>query len=157
VRRLLITAVTFAAVAAVAGVAASASPDRWTQCEAATGVDRGQVNCLGTLPPSHRRVVLRSRNGSSERGVAFVTFGHHQTKVTISLIGAPPGVRQPAHISKGGCLGRIVARLGSVVSGKRLTKVAPLAHFSGLAVVIHASTAEGAAVVECGVIPRHHR
>jgi hypothetical protein len=120
-------------------------------------VDRGQANCVGTLPASRRRVVLKSRNGSSEHGVAFLTFGLHQTKVEISLTGAPPGVRQPAHIRKGGCLGRIVARLGSVVSGRRLAKVARLVHRSGFAIVVRASTAEGAAVVACGLIPRHHR
>jgi hypothetical protein len=154
VRRVLVPALVVAAVAALLTGAASGSPARSTQCEVATGAD---WVCIGTLPSSRAKVVLKSRNGSSERGLARVTFGFHQTKVVIRLSGAPSGVSQPAQILRGGCSGRVLARLGSVVNGRSLAKVKPLKHLSGLAIAVHASTAEGAPVVACGVIPRHHR
>jgi hypothetical protein len=144
-------------MAAVAGGAASGSPDRRSACEAATGVDGGRIVCLGSLPSSHARVVLKSRNGSSERGIALVTHGFHETKVVIRLTGAPSGVGQPARIRRGGCLGKTLVSLGNVVNGRRLAKVAPIPHVSGFAIVVHASTTDGAEIVACGVVPRHHR
>jgi len=157
VRRLLGPALAFAAVAAVLTSAASGSSSSRNECEAAARVAGGEWVCVGTVPSSQRRVVLKSRNGSSERGVARVTFGLHQTKVVIRLSGAPSGVRQPALIRKGGCLGRILTRLGNIANGTTLAQVKPLLHRSGLAIVVHASTAKGAEVVACGVIPRHHK
>jgi hypothetical protein len=111
---------------------------------------------VGTLPSSRARVVLKSRNGSGEHGVARVTFGLHQTKVVIQLSGAPSGVTQPAQILRGGCSGRVMARLGNVANGRSVAKVKPLKHLSGLAIAVHASNAEGALLVACGVIPRRH-
>jgi hypothetical protein len=137
-------------------VGASAAPSRGSKCEVAGRTDGGQTVCIGTLPASRSTVTLKSQNGSSEHGVAVVTFGFHQTKVVITLSGAPAGVRQPARIRRGGCLGPSVSSLGNVVNGKRSAKVGPLPHVSGYSIVVHASTAPGAAIVACGVIPPYH-
>ncbi len=138
-----------AGVGVLAGTA-SAAPLRGDGCESVSLV------CVGTLPTSHARVLLRSRNGSSEQGVAFVKLGIHDTEVVIRLKGAPAGVRQPAHIRLGGCNGKLFAPLGNVVGGRRTATVEPLAHTTGFAIVVRASTEKGAPVVACGVVPRHH-
>jgi hypothetical protein len=121
---------------------------RTGECEAA-----GKV-CLGTLPSSHKRVVLRSVNGSGERGVAAVVLGFHETKVTLRLRGAPTGVRQAVHILTGGCGGRILLRLGAILDGKGTRRAGPISHLSGYAIAVHASTPD-TAVVACGVVPRY--
>jgi hypothetical protein len=157
VRRLFVAALAFVAITAALSSAAAGSPDGRNECEAATRVAGGKWVCVGTLPSSQRRVVLKSRNGSSERGVASVTFGIHQTKVAIRLSGAPFGATQPALIRRGGCLGRVIARLGSVANGTSVAKAKPLTHRSGLAIAVLASTAKEAALVACGVIPHHQR
>ncbi len=110
--------------------------------------------CMGTLPSSHERVVLTSRHGSGERGVASITLGLHQTKVVFRLTGAPAGVRQTVRILRGGCAGSVLLRLGTIVDGKGVRRADPISHLSGFAVVVHASTDRGAAVVACGVVPR---
>lgn len=145
-RRVLAVAVVAAAVAAVA---AAGAPARSGECEAV-----GKV-CLGTLPSSHKRVVLKSRNGSAERGVASVTLGIHQTRVVFRLSGAPQGVRQPVRLLEGGCGGRLLTSLGTIVDGKGVSRADPISHLSGFAIVVHETTAAGATVVACGVVPRY--
>jgi hypothetical protein len=135
--------------AAAAAVVAAGAQARGTECEAV-----GKV-CLGTLPSSHTRVVLKSRNGSSERGVAGVTLGFHETKVVFRLSGAPRGVRQTVNIRRGGCAGKVLRRLGSILDGRGVTRANPMAHLSGYAVVVHETTADGARIVACGVVPRY--
>jgi hypothetical protein len=132
-----------------AAVAAAGAQARGSECEAV-----GRV-CLGTLPSSHARVVLESRNGSSERGVAGVTLGFHETKVVFRLSGAPRGVRQTVNIRRGGCAGKVLRQLGSIVDGKGVTRANPMQHLSGYAVVVHETTAAGARIVACGVVPRY--
>jgi hypothetical protein len=155
-RRLSALAAPAAAVCLTAA-AANASPSRGNDCEAVAKNERGQTVCLGVLPSSHSTVKLKSFNGSGEHGVAAVTFGLHETKVVITLKGAPHGVRQLARIRRGGCFGRSGLILGNVANGQNFAKVGPLPHVSGYSIVIHASTVQGARIVACGVIPRHHR
>jgi hypothetical protein len=139
-------AATLVAVAAAAVVAAGA-PARSGECEAA-----GKV-CLGTLPSSHAHVVLKSRNSSSERGVARVTLGFHETQVVFRLKGAPAGVRQAVDVLRGGCGGKLLARLGSIVDGRGIARGNPIGHLSGYAIVVRETTAGGAQIVACGVVP----
>jgi hypothetical protein len=136
---------------AVAGaaVAAAGAPARSGECETA-----GKV-CLGTLPSSHKRVVLKSRNGSAELGIASVTLGIHQTRVVFRLSGAPPGVRQAVRLLLGGCRGKQLSRLGTILDGKGVSLADPISHLSGFAIVVHETTAAGATVVACGVVPRY--
>ena len=136
-------------VAAAAAIGAGGAQARGNECEAV-----GKV-CLGTLPSSHTRVVLKSRNGSSERGVAGVTLGFHETKVVFRLTGAPRGVRQTVNIRRGGCAGKVLRHLGSIVDGRGITRANAMQHLSGYAVVVHETTAAGARVVACGVVPRY--
>jgi hypothetical protein len=132
---------------AAATVAAAHAPARSNECEAV-----GRV-CLGTLPSSHTRVALKSRNGSGERGIAGITLGFHETKVVFRLSGAPRGVRQAVNIFRGGCSGRILRRLGSIVNGAGVARADPMNHLSGYAVAVHESTAPGARIVACGAVP----
>jgi hypothetical protein len=155
-KRALPVALASAALCLPAG-AAMASPARGNGCEALTGTDGGQTVCIGTLPSSRSKVVLKSQNGSGEHGVAVVTFGFHETKVVITLNGAPAGVGQPARIRRGGCFGPTVSSLGNIVNGKHSVKIGPLPHVSGYSIVVHSSTAPGAGIVACGVIPPHHK
>ena len=141
-----------------AALTAAGAPARSGECEAA-----GKV-CLGTLPSSHARVVLRSRNGSREQGVARITLGLHQTQVDFSLSGAPGGVRQTVNLLRGGCGGKVrlrtrarlrLLRLGSILNGKGVARGDPIEHLSGYAIVVHETTAGGARIVACGVVPRY--
>lgn len=132
-----------------AALTAAGAPARSGECEAA-----GKV-CLGTLPSSHARVVLKSRNGSSEQGVARITLGFHQTQVVFSLSGAPGGVRQTVNLLGGGCGGKVLLRLGSILNGKGVARGDPIEHLSGYAIVVHETTAGGARIVACGVVPRY--
>jgi hypothetical protein len=140
------TALLLATVAAAATTAGAQA--RGNECEAV-----GKV-CLGTLPSSHTRVVMKSRNGSSERGVAGVTLGFHETKVAFRLTGAPAGVRQSVRVLRGGCGGKVLLHLGSIVNGRGVTRANPIQHLSGYAIVVHETTANGARIVACGVVPR---
>ena len=136
--------------AAVAAAAlATGASSRSGECEVA-----GRV-CLGTLPTSHAHVVLTSRNGSSERGIARVTLGFHETQVVFRLKGAPAGVRQAVNVLRGGCGGKLLVRLGSIVDGKGTARGNPIEHLSGYAVVVHEGTGDGARIVACGVVPRY--
>ena len=134
---------------AVAAVAAGGLQARSNGCEAVGNV------CLGTLPSSHTRVVLKSRNGSSERGTAGVTLGFHETKVVFRLRGAPRSVRQTVNILRGDCGGKVLRRLGSIVNGTGVTRADPMQHLSGYAITVHETTAAGARIVACGVVPRY--
>lgn len=111
--------------------------------------------CLGSIAPSRVRVALRSRNGSREHGAAFVTLGLHETKFVIRLRRAPHGTRQPAALRSGSCRspGRIVYPLGNVVDGRREARLDPDARVTGLVLTVRESTAAGAPVVACGLVP----
>ena len=133
-------------VASIAASVTAGAAARSGECEAA-----GKV-CLGTLPSSHSRVVLKSVNGSSEHGVAEITFGFHETKVVLRLRGAPAGA-QAVHVLAGGCAGKVVKRLGAIVGGRGTRSAGPLRHVSGYAIAVRSSTA-GSAIVACGVVTR---
>jgi hypothetical protein len=141
-----------AAAVAVVAAGAGASPDRAGECNA---VAHGANVCYGTLPPLRRQVMLTSRNGARDHGVASITFGIHDTLVSLKLKGAPKGVRRTAFIRLGGCWGRSVAfPLGNVTHGRRVVRVGIMPRDTGVAIVVrtlHAATA--GAVVACGVIP----
>jgi hypothetical protein len=128
------------------GLAAARTLARSHDCLVAGNV------CLGSLPPSQKRVILKSRNGSGEHGVAAVTLGLHETKVVFRLTGAPAGVRQTARILKGGCGGKVLQWLGTIVDGKGVARADPLSRLSGFAIVVHATSDSGAAIVACGVV-----
>jgi hypothetical protein len=145
VRRMLAATLVAAAAAAMAAGASAHNGE----CEAA-----GRV-CLGTLPSSHAHVVLNSQNGSSERGVARITLGFHETQVVFRLKGAPAGIRQAVNVLKGGCGGKLLVRLGSIVGGKGIARGNPIEHLSGYAIVVHETTAGGARIVACGVVPNY--
>lgn len=132
-----------------ATVTAAAATARSGECEAT-----GKV-CLGTLPSSHKRVVLKSVNGSSERGIALVTLGFHETKVVFRLTGAPRSVRQTVRILAGRCGGKVLRALGTIVDGRGVARADPMSHLSGFAIAVHASTAADATVVACGLVPRY--
>jgi hypothetical protein len=146
-----------ALAAAVVAAAPPSSAERQGACVAVARGDGGAIFCIGA-PASMARVVLKSRNGSAERGVAVITFGLHQTKVVIRLRGAPPDVGQPAHLYEGSCrgAGKAVAFLGLVRNGRRIALADPVPHVSGYSVKVRESTAAGARVVACGEVPHHH-
>ena len=133
--------------ALVCAALAGGAPARSKECETA-----GKV-CLGTLPSSHKRVILTSRNGSAERGIASVILGFHETRVTFRLSGAPQGVRQSVRILSGGCGGKVLSRLGTIVDGKGVARANPMSHLSGFAIAVHATTQAGAPIVACGAVP----
>jgi hypothetical protein len=140
-------ATTLATVACA--VAAAGTPARSHDCLVAGNV------CLGSLPPSHTRVTLKSLNGSGERGVAAVTLGLHQTKVVFRLTGAPAGVRQTVNLLKGGCGGRVLLRLGTIVNGRGVVRANSISRLSGFAIAVHASSGTGAAIAACAVVRAH--
>jgi hypothetical protein len=125
-------------------------------CEAAAQTAGVTKVCYGTLPPVRSRVVLTSLRGFQEHGVAWITFGLHETNVVIRLRGAPKDVKQPAHLYVGGCRGARgnVYNLGNVVNGRRDTKINSLPRLTGFSIDVRESLpAGGTAVVACGVIP----
>jgi hypothetical protein len=100
-------------------------------------------------------VTLKSLNGSGERGVAAVTLGLHQTKVVFRLTGAPAGVRQTVNLLKGGCGGRVLLRLGTIVNGRGVVRANSISRLSGFAIAVHASSGTGAAIAACAVVRAH--
>jgi hypothetical protein len=146
-----------ALAAAVVVAASPAAAERQGACVAVARGDRGAIVCIGA-PPNMARVVLRSRNGSAQRGLAVITFGLHQTKVVIRLRGAPQGVGQPAYLYEGSCrgAGKAVAFLGLVRNGRRVALADPVPHVSGYSVKIRESTAAGARVIACGEVLHGH-
>lgn len=144
--------VTAAAATATAIAAAAAPRDDCTVVRPGSGTSR----CYGTLPPLRRTVVLTSRNGSGQRGVAQITFGIHQTKVVLTLRGAASGARQAAHLHSGACgaKGPIVFDLGDVVNGRRAVTLDPFTKkIKRFSVDVHASSAGRSPVVACGTKP----
>jgi hypothetical protein len=158
VRPLSTLGLVLAAAAAVLAGTASGASDRRDDCDAAARGAGGQVVCVGNIPAARRRVVLKSQNGSSVHGVAWVTLGVHETKVVITLTGQPAGARQPAFLQSGRCTGAGggVYPLGTVLGGRRTARIAAMHRLSGYTIAVRESTAAGAAVVACGVIPRRH-
>jgi Cu/Zn superoxide dismutase len=104
-------------------------------------------------------VKLSPQNNSGESGTATLSkSGDKQTKVTLDVSGAPPGVSQPVHIHKGTCDKldpKPAFPLSPVVDGKSETTVnAPLDTLQKGGYVIngHKSSKEAATYVFCGNI-----
>jgi hypothetical protein len=144
-------------LAAAAGTAKGGA--RSTDSCLVSGGGGGDNVCIGSIPVSKFRVVLKSTNGSRERGVAWIEFGLHETRVVIRMSGAPREVSQPAHLHAGACGSdrKVVASLGSVRNGRGVASVDPLSVSSRrYAIDIHESTVTGATIVACGSVPNGH-
>jgi hypothetical protein len=99
-------------------------------------------------------------NNSGESGTATLTdLGNNQTRVVLSLTGAPSGVAQPAHIHNGTCATldpNPRYPLTNVQNGQSETTVnASLASImnGNMAINVHKSPQEAAIYVSCGNIP----
>lgn len=109
----------------------------------------------GTKPVTVR---MTEQNKSGESGTARLTPQGDQTKVEVTLKGAPKGVVQPAHIHEGTCAKldpKPKQGLDNVVDGKSTT-VVPVSLQSLLdgkmAINVHKSTDEIKTYVACGNI-----
>lgn len=105
-------------------------------------------------------VQLSAQNNSGETGTAELTdMGGGQTKVVITLTGAPSGVAQPAHIHEGTCANLNPTPkypLTSVQGGKSETTVnVSLTDLMAkpFAINVHKSAQEIPVYVACGNIP----
>jgi len=103
-------------------------------------------------------VPLMAQNDSGESGTAVITKIDGQTKVALSLTGAPATTPQPAHIHVGSCatLGGVDHALASVVNGSSETVLdIPITHILEhlpLAINVHKSVAQVGVYVACGDI-----
>lgn len=100
---------------------------------------------------------LSPQNNSGESGTATLTKqGDTQTKVALSVSGAPAGVSQPVHIHKGSCAKldpKPAFPLSPLVNGKSETVVnASLDELNkgGYAINGHKSAQEASTYVFCG-------
>jgi hypothetical protein len=155
-RLAFILGIVAAGIFAAGASAALRAGDRQLVCEAAAQPAGGANACYGTIPPVRTRVLLQSLSGSQEHGVAWITFGLHETNVVIRLKGAPTDVKQPARLYVGGCRGHrgIVYNLGNVVNGRRNVRIESLPRVTGFSIDVREhGRYTSAAVVACGVIP----
>jgi Cu/Zn superoxide dismutase len=104
-------------------------------------------------------VKLSPQNKSGESGTARLTPQGDQTKVEITLKGAPKGVAQPAHIHDGTCAKldpKPKHGLENVVDGKSTTtlpvKLDALLSGGRTAINVHKSTDDIKTYVACGNI-----
>jgi Cu/Zn superoxide dismutase len=104
-------------------------------------------------------VKLAPQNKSGESGTARLTAEGDQTKVVITLKGAPKGVAQPAHIHDGTCAKldpKPKHGLENVVDGKSTTtvpvKLDALLSGGRTAINVHKSTDDIKTYVACGNI-----
>src|SRR5262245_5924875 len=103
-------------------------------------------------------VKIGAQNKSGESGTAKLIPEGDQTKVEISLKGAPKGVAQPAHVHEGSCAQldpKPKYPLSNVVDGKSTTTIpVKLADLQGghLAINVHKSGEDVKTYVACGEI-----
>ena len=103
-------------------------------------------------------VKIGGLNKSGEKGSAKLTPEGDQTKVEISLKGAPKGVSQPAHVHEGSCAKldpKPKYALSNVVDGKSSTTIpVKLADLQGgnMAINVHKSAEDVKTYVACGDI-----
>jgi hypothetical protein len=101
-------------------------------------------------------IPLKTQNKSGERGSVKLTPMGDQTKVEISLRGAPKGVAQPAHIHEGSCAKldpKPKYPLSNVVDGKSTSEVpVKMGELLGgkMAVNVHKSGDDIKTYVACG-------
>lgn len=103
-------------------------------------------------------VKIGAQNKSGETGTAKLTPEGDQTKVEISLKGAPKGVSQPAHVHEGTCAKldpKPKYALSNVVDGKSTTTIpVKMEDLQGgnMAINVHKSAEEVKTYVACGDI-----
>ena len=136
----------------VATALAATSSMAWPQ-------DKKESKNAGSKGGKSITVKMGAQNKSGETGTAKLTpQGADQTRVEISLKGAPKGVDQPAHIHEGSCAKldpKPKQGLENVVDGKSTTVVPmSLADLSkgGLAINVHKSKEDIKTYVSCGDI-----
>lgn len=101
-------------------------------------------------------VTLNEQNDSGEYGTATLTEVGGQVMVSISMIGSPTGVSQPAHIHTGICpdVGGVVHSLEFPLNGGSETTLATtfeeLRSGLPLAINIHKSVPEASVYTACG-------
>ena len=98
---------------------------------------------------------LNEQNKSKESGVVTLNEVGDNSKVTLTVMGAPSGVPQPAHIHKGSCatIGDVAYTLQSAVNGSSMSELnvsldALLAQLP-LAINVHKSGPEISTYVAC--------
>jgi len=103
-------------------------------------------------------VELTEENGSGESGTATLVKENGQVIVTLSMIGAPENVSQPAHIHVGSCpnVGEVKYPLTNVLDGESVTTLdvtlEQLEIEFPLAINVHKSATEASVYVSCGDI-----
>jgi hypothetical protein len=103
-------------------------------------------------------VKMGAQNKSGETGTAKLTPEGDQTKVEITLKGAPKGVSQPAHVHEGSCAKldpKPKYGLSNVVDGKSSTTIpVKIDDLMGgnLAINVHKSAEDVKTYVACGDI-----
>jgi len=103
-------------------------------------------------------VKIGAQNKSGESGSAKLTAEGDQTKVVVSVKGAPKGVSQPMHIHEGSCAKldpKPKYPLSNLENGKSTTtipvKLEDLQH-GGMAINVHKSAQDVKTYVACGDI-----
>lgn len=110
----------------------------------------------GPAKPLSLVVTLDGQNESGMSGSAALTRLNGQTVVELTLIGAPEGVAQPAHIHTGTCadIGGVVYPLTSPVGGMSATtldvSLDDILAGLPLALNVHKSPEEADVYVACG-------
>lgn len=103
-------------------------------------------------------VILHEQNASGQSGTATLTEMQGKTQVTLTLMGNPKDIAQPAHIHTGTCatIGGVVHPLTSPVNGTSITTIdVPLASILEglpLAINVHKSAQEPGIFFACGDI-----
>lgn len=101
-------------------------------------------------------IPLLEQNNSGESGKASLSEVDGKVKVTLTTVGAPAGVTQPAHIHVGTCpdVGAVTYPLTSVVDGMSETildvSLDQLKSELPLGINVHKSVAEASIYVSCG-------
>ena len=121
-------------------------------------VYRGWGGGAGSLVPPPIVATLAAQNQSGETGQAVLTEVDGQVKVTMTIIAAPPGVPQPAHVHRGSCatLGEPVYTLSPVTDGASDTTLTAsfqtIRSSLPLAINVHKSADDPGTYVACGDI-----
>lgn len=109
------------------------------------------------IPPPREIVAdLTAQNNSGQNGSATFVEDGSLTKVKVLIVGAPLGLRQPAHVHVGACPkpGAVKYPLSDVVDGFSETVLdVPLTQLEGekpLAVNVHKSTTQLVFYTACG-------
>ena len=118
----------------------------------------------GTMMGKPVTIMLDSLHNSGESGTAMLTAENGKVKVTLSLIGVPDLISQPAHIHSGSCPNpgavkyplKNVSGIGTGPGGSVTILDVSLEELRGrlpLAINVHRSTRDLGTYVACGNIP----